>query len=121
MKLALVFLVAASLSAGASAQRDEVGAAKAAGIVGERYDGYLGYAVAPSGRIRAQVNAINLKRRAIYSRFGASRGVSPQEVGITAGCTTLSRVGTGQPYLLGDNVWRRRAAGEAAPRPAYCG
>lgn len=121
MKRLLVFLAAVSLSVGAAAQRDEVAAAKAAGIVGERYDGYLGFAVAPPARLRSQVNAINLKRRSIYSRFAASRGVSPQEVGITAGCTTLARVGPGEPYLLGDNVWRRRAPGEEAPRPAYCG
>lgn len=114
--------VAASLSVSASAQSGgAISAAKTAGIVGERYDGYLGFAATPSAMIRSQAGAVNLKRRALYSRFAHSRGVSPQEVGITAGCTLLRRVGVGEPYLLGDNVWRRRGPGQPAPVPDYCG
>lgn len=96
-------------------------AAKAAGEVGERFDGYLGYASPPSGALRAQVESVNIRRRALYSDLAAKRGASRVEVGITAGCETLATVGVGQAYMLGDNVWRRRAAGDAAPIPDYCG
>lgn len=95
-------------------------AAREAGQVGERYDGYLGYAAAPSFALRQQVDGVNIRRRALYTRLGAERGASPQEVGITAGCELLTRVGVGEAYLLGDNVWRRRAAGQPVPVPAYC-
>lgn len=95
--------------------------ARSQGIVGERYDGYLGYARAPdSNGARVQTEAVNIRRRAIYAGFATRRGVSPQEVGITAGCTLLARVQVGESYLLPDGVWRQRARGEAAPVPDYC-
>ena len=95
-------------------------AAKSAGQVGERYDGFLGYATAPGAALRAQVESINIRRRALYTDLAARRGASRVEVGITAGCETLATVGIGQAYLLGDNVWRRRGAGQALPIPDYC-
>jgi uncharacterized protein YdbL (DUF1318 family) len=95
-------------------------AAKAAGQVGERYDGYLGVAGAAPGQVRREVETINLRRRSHYSNLAASRGVSPQDVGITAGCLTLGSVEVGEAYLLVDNVWRRRADRQSAPVPSYC-
>jgi uncharacterized protein YdbL (DUF1318 family) len=94
--------------------------ARNAGQVGERFDGYLGYAMPPSPGLRAQVEAVNIRRRTFYTDLAAKRGASRVEVGITAGCELLTTVGVGQAYLLGDNVWRRRSAGEAAPVPNYC-
>jgi hypothetical protein len=102
------------------AQTPAVDAARAAGAVGERYDGYVGVAAAVSPAVRTQVATINIQRRSLYSRLAASKGVSPQDVGITAGCQLLARVGVGEAYLLGDGVWRRRAAGQGPPVPDYC-
>ena len=114
---------AAAMLAGAAAiaQTPALNAARSSGAVGERYDGYMGYTVNPSGTVRAQVDSLNIRRRALYSNLAARKGVSPQEVGITAGCQLLARVQIGQAYMLNDGVWRRRGAGQAAPRPAYCG
>ncbi len=95
-------------------------AAKSAGQVGERYDGYLGYAVAPDPRLRGQVESVNIRRRSLYTNLAAQRGASRVEVGITAGCELLATVVVGEAYLLGDNVWRRRGAGQALPIPDYC-
>jgi uncharacterized protein len=109
------------LLAGPVAAQDAVIAARRAGIVGERYDGYLG-AVGPlTPRLRAQVSAINIKRRALFSDLAARRGVAAQDVGIAAACALLGRVAVGEAYLLTEGSWRRRAAGEPAPRPGYCG
>lgn len=119
ISIALAALALAA-SPAAQAQTPAVDAARAAGIVGERYDGYLGFASTPPASLRSPVGAINLKRRALYSRLAAARGASPQDVGITAGCELLGRVGVGQAYLWPDGVWRRRAAGQAAPQPDYC-
>jgi len=95
--------------------------ARSQGIVGERYDGYLGYAAQPDGSgVRVQTEAVNIRRRSLYTGFATRRGVSPQEVGITAGCTLLGRVQVGESYMLADGQWRRRATGEAAPVPDYC-
>jgi uncharacterized protein YdbL (DUF1318 family) len=117
-----VILTAALLTvaAGASAQTREVDAARAAGQVGERYDGYIGISGAASGVVRSQVATINIRRRALYTNLAASRGASPQDVGVTAGCQLLARTGVGQSYMLGDGAWRRREPGQRAPVPDYC-
>ena len=116
----LLFLLALLLAAPTAAQTPAVNAARSAGVVGERFDGYIGLAAPASAAVRSQVAAINIQRRSLYSNLAASRGASPQDVGITAGCQLLARVGVGQAYMLGDGVWRRRAAGQPAPIPDYC-
>ena len=117
----LAALLAMCLAVPAAAQMSPaIRAAKAAGQVGERYDGFLGYASFSPAAVRREVDAVNIRRRAHYARLAATRGVSPQEVGITAGCMTLRSVQVGEPYLLADNAWRRRAAGQSAPVPDYC-
>ena len=116
----LIFAATVLLAAPGAAQTPAVNAARASGAVGERYDGYLGVAATVSQAVRSQVASINLQRRQLYSNLAASKGVSPQEVGITAGCQLLPRVPVGQTYMLGDGAWRRRAAGQAPPLPDYC-
>ncbi|MDQ3139533.1 MAG: YdbL family protein [Pseudomonadota bacterium] len=112
---------ALALCAVPAAAQDAVIAARAAGVVGERYDGYLG-AVGPlTPALRAQVAAINIKRRALFSDLARRRGVTTQDVGVAAACALLGRVAVGEAYLLSETNWRRRAPGQAAPRPDYCG
>jgi uncharacterized protein YdbL (DUF1318 family) len=101
--------------------QDAVSGARAAGLVGERYDGYLGAVGAIPPAVRAQVGAINIKRRSVYAGYAAQRGVAAQDVGVAAACTLFARVAVGEAYLLPDANWQRRAAGQAAPRPPYCG
>jgi hypothetical protein len=113
-------LAALALAAPALAQTPAVNAARAAGSVGERYDGYLGVAGPVSAAVRSQVASINIQRRKLYSNLAAQRGVSPADVGITAGCQLLARVGVGESYLLAEGGWRRRAPGQGAPIPNYC-
>ncbi len=96
-------------------------AALRAGIVGERYDGYLGYAAAAPRAVQSQVGAINIRRRSLYTSLAQRRGVMPQAAGIATGCQLLARIQVGEAYMLTDGVWRRRVAGQSAPRPSYCG
>jgi len=117
----LLLLAGLTIGGAALAQTPAVNAARQAGTVGERYDGYLGYAVAPSAALRNQVDAVNIRRRTLYSNLAASKGVSPQEVGITAGCQLLRRVQVGEVYQLSDGVWRRRTTAQATVVPDYCG
>jgi uncharacterized protein YdbL (DUF1318 family) len=119
----LALLLAVPLgSAPASAQSSPiVGSARAAGVVGERFDGYLGYAAAPSAALRSQVDAINIRRRSLYSSLAVRRSVTPQDVGITAACQLMQRVAVGEAYMLTDGKWRRRGRGQPTPRLDYCG
>ena len=121
--LLLIFAVAAftaSAPAPAPAQSAAVDAARQSGAVGERYDGYVGLVMPASPGLRSQVAAINIRRRSLYNNFAASKRVSPEEVGITAGCQLLARVQPGQVYMLADRQWRRRVAGQPPSVPDYC-
>jgi uncharacterized protein YdbL (DUF1318 family) len=109
-----------ALAIPAAAQTPAIDAARAAGSLGERFDGYIGIAAPVSGTVRGQVSTINIRRRSLYSNLAAQKGVSPQDVGITAGCQLLARVRVGEAYMLADGVWRRREQGQAAPIPSYC-
>ena len=120
MRKLILCLVASAVALPAAAQTPLVNAARQAGTVGERFDGYMGYAVAPNAQLRSQVETINIRRRALYNNLAARKGVAPREVGITAGCQLLAGVAVGQTYMLSDGVWRRRGAGQAAPAPGYC-
>ena len=96
-------------------------AARRAGQVGERFDGYLGISSANvSADLRRHVSAVNIRRRALYSNLAARKGVTPEEVGITAACSLLGRVNVGEYYLLNQGGWRRLAPGQSAV-PTYCG
>lgn len=117
----LLFAAGLMVVVPAAAQTPAVDSARRLGQVGERFDGYLGYAVTPTASLRSQVDSINIQRRAIYTNFARTRGVSPHEVQITAGCQLLNRVQVGEVYLLSDGRWRRRAEGQPMVFPAYCG
>jgi uncharacterized protein YdbL (DUF1318 family) len=113
-------LLAVLLAAPAIAQSPQLSAAIAAGQVGERYDGYMGFASPPSPEVRRQVDSINIRRRSLYAELAARRNVTASVVGLTTGCTLLAQIPVGEAYMLKDGAWRRRGAGEAAPAPDYC-
>ena len=121
--LVILLLTVASLALPASAPAQEsaaIVAARRAGQVGERYDGYLGLVNASvSAELRRQVAAVNIRRRALYSDLATRRGVTREEVGVTAACSLLKRVSVGEYYLAGQGGWRRLAAGQSAV-PGYC-
>jgi len=116
----MVAALALGIAIPASAQTTAVNQARAAGQVGERYDGYLGAASDVSASVRNQVGAINIRRRSLYSNLAAQKRVSPQEVSITAGCQLLAAVRPGEVYLLPDGTWRRRGEGQKVQLPDYC-
>ena len=122
MKRALLLALATATLATSVPAQDSASIvnARRAGLIGERYDGYLGVVRPISAQLRSQVSAINIRRRALYSDLAARKGVSPEEVGITAACSLLRRIGVGEFYLLGEGGWRRVVPGQS-PVPRYCG
>lgn len=97
-----------------------VSEALADGTVGEQADGYLGIRGSVSEAVRAEVDALNIKRRAAYTQRAAQKGATVKEVAAAVGCETLaSRVPTGRAYLLPDGVWRVKGAAPIS-LPAYC-
>jgi uncharacterized protein YdbL (DUF1318 family) len=106
----------------ALAQGDDgvVASARASGDVGEQADGYLGFVTAPSGAVKSAVDAVNIKRRAIYTEIAARQNATVQEVAAARGCDQLAkRVAPGQKYRTGGG-WQTRGPG-AIDLPAICG
>jgi uncharacterized protein YdbL (DUF1318 family) len=116
-----IALAAGSLVAPrAEAQGAEVAAAIASASVGEQADGYLGIRGAISGDLRAAVEAINIKRRAVYTDLAGKRGVTVSDVAAATGCQTLAtRVRPGQAYRIGAGPWQIKGPGPI-DLPDYC-
>ena len=121
-RLLRIAMAAAALGGSAVAAQSPtlVPGAIAAGQVGERYDGYMGFAAPPSDALRRQVDAINLRRRNLYIELAARRNVIAQVVGMATGCELLANLAPGEPYMLSDGAWRRRSGGGPPPVPNYC-
>lgn len=120
MIFAQAMLVAAAVAAASPALAQPLPTAIASGIVGERFDGYIGIAAGATPEVRRQVTAINIKRRSLYIQLASGRNATAEMVGLATACELFRQLPVGSAYLLKDGVWRRRAAGEAAPQPDYC-
>ena len=118
--LAVAALVLAPSAASAQSY-PELTAARRAGQVGERFDGYLGYASTPSRVVQRQVQATNIRRRSLYVALAQRKRVTPEAAGFATGCELLGMIAVGEAYMLQDGVWRRRGPGQTIPRPNYCG
>ena len=119
--LSAVFLTVA-ISTSALAQADAAAQLRASGQAGEQADGYLGIVGSPPPEVRAQVDAVNLKRRAYYTNLAVSRNAKIEEVAATTACELFrTKVGVGQYYRLPDGVWRQREANTPIALPGYCG
>jgi hypothetical protein len=102
--------------------QDAAGELRATGLVGEQADGYLGLVGSASADVRAQMDSVNIQRRAAYTRLASQRNATIEEVAAATACQIFAgRVGPGQYYRLPDGVWRRRNGSEPVPRPSHCG
>lgn len=115
LSLGVGALALALLTAGTSASaqgRDPVyAAARAAGQVGEKLDGYLGFPVTPSAELRSVVEDINIKRKAVYAQKAQANNATVEEYAFTAGCLAIARTSPGEKYQAPDGSWQTRGAG----------
>ena len=119
--LAAAALALVAVATPTLAQRDPAyEAARKAGTVGEKMDGYLGVVGDADAGLRKLVDELNIKRRAAYTDLAAKRSVTVQDVAASIGCQTLStRVQAGQIYKIGSGDWQVKGAGAIA-LPDYC-
>ena len=104
----------------ALAQRDPAyAAARAAGQVGEKIDGYLGVVGAGTPALQAIVNDINIKRRALYAQKAKAANATLDEYALTAGCQAILATAPGEKYQAPDGSWQTRGSG-APQRDARC-
>ncbi len=105
-------LGALSLSGPAAAQQRDpaYAAARAAGQVGEKMDGYLGFLTTPSAEVRRMADDINIKRRAIYAEKAAEQRATVEQYAFTTGCLLISRPQPGEKYQAPDGTWQTRTS-----------
>lgn len=87
-----------------------VDAAKAAGVVGEQADGFLGFVTAPADpAIRTAVAEINAGRAQLYREAAAKNGVSVEAAGAAAFTQVVhSRLKAGEYYKPNGGGWTRK-------------
>ena len=78
---------------------------RAAGRIGERYDGY---AVARDPALGDMVAEINAKRRGIYEQQAKTQGVAVDQVGQVYANQLIGKVPVGTWILTADGEWRRK-------------
>lgn len=114
MTIAVTGLVAgtlAPLAAYAQARDPAYAAARAAGQVGEKMDGYLGYVTPPAPALRAVVEDINIKRKAVYATKAQANKATVEEYALTSGCLLISQTRPGEKYQAPDGSWQTRGDG----------
>lgn len=108
------------LAAPAMAQRDPAyAAAKAGGEVGERIDGYLGVVGGGSAALRAMVDEINIKRKAVYAAKAQENHATVEEYAFTSGCLLIAQTRPGEKYQAPGGAWETRGSGAPA-RDSRC-
>lgn len=118
--LAAVVAVGLALPVPAFAQRDPAyEAARKAGQVGEKTDGYLGVVGSQPQAIQAMVADINIKRRANYAERAQAQNATLEAYALTQGCVLITRTQPGEKYQAPDGTWQTRGAG-APQRDARC-
>ena len=93
--------------------------ARESGLVGEKADGYLGFVSAPGPAIRALVDDINIKRKAVYSKESLANRATVEEMALRNGCRLISeRTVAGEKYQTPSGAWKTRDGGrpEIDPR-----
>ena len=83
--------------------------AKAAGLVGERIDGYLGVVDSGApGDVKRLVDQINAERETKYTEIAKKQGVPVKAVAQIAGEKLIGRAGGGEYVMGADGSWRRK-------------
>ena len=94
----------------ASAGDPQIDAAKAAGAIGERIDGFVG--IVDSSALDAatlrKVEELNAKRRAVYADLAAKQGVTVEQVARVTGEKLIENAPAGEFYLDEAGRWVKK-------------
>ena len=103
--------VGMALAGPAQAQRDPAyAAARASGQVGEKMDGYLGFVAEPSSALKALIDDLNIRRKAVYAQQAQVQHATLEEYAFTAGCLAIERTVPGEKYEAPDGSWATRTS-----------
>ncbi len=108
--LVAALLLGATATTAAYAQRDPAyQAARNDGLIGELPTGYVGFVSPPSAAIKALVDDINIKRKAVYTEQAQANGVTVEEFAFRNGCRLIAeKTVAGEKYQAPDRTWKTR-------------
>lgn len=95
-------------SVGAQTSARLLDAPRAAGTVGERYDGYAVERGAVPADIAAVVEQVNAERRALYAQRAKSDGVPVEAIGKIYAGEIMKSAPTGTWFLTENGQWKRK-------------
>lgn len=118
--MALLMLSTASVAV-AQGRDPEYAAARSAGQVGEKPDGYLGIVGTPTRALTALVAKINIQRKAVYTQKSAADGqATVEDLAFTSGCNLIAQTVPGEKYMDPSGAWQTRTGAPPVRKPA-CG
>lgn len=104
-------LAVGALAGVAYAQRDPAyDAARKAGQIGEKMDGYLGTVGSVPADVGQMVRDLNIKRRAVYAEKAQAASATLEEYAFTSGCLAIARTAPGEKYQAPDGSWQTRTS-----------
>ncbi len=107
MAIAMLMICGLSLFAlPASAQ--SLDAARASGMVGERFDGYAVARESATSAVRQMVDKVNRERGQIYAKRAREQRVSPDQVGKFYAAQIVAKAPAGTWVLSSSGAWSRK-------------
>src|SRR3954462_14412325 len=106
-RTAIAVLVLSLVLPFGSAHADALDAARAAGLLGERPDGYVDAVTPnPSAEVMSLKEQINAQRRKVYQQLAGEKGVPVEEVAALAAEKTIAqKLKPGMYYLDSSGQW----------------
>lgn len=105
--VALLSLTLVAFTAIDAAHAGQLDDAKAAGLVGEKADGYVG-AVTGGTDIDGLIDQVNAGRQAKYAEIASKRGAPVDAVAAIAGKKLIERAPSGHYVMGSDGQWQRK-------------
>ena len=111
LKAAAAIAALGLVAAPAAAQRDPAyQAARDAGQVGEKMDGYLGIVGAATPALTKMVNDLNIQRKAVYTKGASGAGVTVEDFAFGSGCKNIRDTAVGEKYQAPGGAWATRTS-----------
>ncbi len=104
----IVAVILAAGSAVGPAMADELDDAKASGLVGETFRGYIAPVGDPTPEISALVERINAGRRAKFEEIAADNDISMDQVELLTGQRVLERAAPGTYIMDPSGAWTQK-------------
>jgi len=105
---AALMLAVTPVLADAAGDKAAIDAAKAAGVVGEQGDGYLGVVTSADAAVTAALTNINNGRASVYADTAAKTGVTRDAAGQATGAQLIARVPAGQYFKPLGGAWTKK-------------